>query len=318
MTRLTYIYGLVDPFTQQIRYIGKTVSTPIARLYSHICEARRCDPDRQHYHKNRWILGLLSRGVSPEIVILETVVGDAWQEAEKTWIRKGGETGWDLTNLSDGGEGTPGYPCSEERKKHLSKVLSGRRRSQESIDKVRQRLIGRKPSLEAIKKSAEAKRIYQITPEIISLLGKTTDSDLGRKFNIHPATIRQWRVERGISRYEGKRHYQHIELPDDCLQRLGKIPDEQLANLYGVSPQTIARRRKDKKVSPVVEGGAGRVTNPAVVAITYLMGTMSDANLARLYNVNSKAIYYRRKKLGIPAYKGGSSNSENDCQTSVR
>lgn len=305
MTKITHIYGLVDPFTREIRYIGKTILNPSQRLCSHVSEARRSDIDRRHYHKNRWISNLLAKGAYPEVIILETVLSDDWQDAEKRWIQKGRDLGWRLTNLSDGGEGTPGYPCPDEKKLHLSKLLSGRKRSQEAIERTRQKLLGRKPSTEAVRKASEARQVYQITDEIIELLGKSTDYDIGTRFNIHPATIRKLRVKRGIPRYKGKRYYQHIDLPEECLQQLGKMPDNQLAAMYEVSPQTIRRRRRDRGISPVVEPGAGRIENPIVAAIAHLMGTMSDKDLAKLYNVNSKAIWYHRKKMGIPPFKKG-------------
>ncbi len=80
--------------------------------------------------------------------------------------------GFSLVNQTDGGEGVSGYKYTLEQSKHISSVRKGRPAknkggtvSQEVRDKISKTLTGRKPTLETIAKlkSARAKRIF--TPE---------------------------------------------------------------------------------------------------------------------------------------------------------
>ena len=96
------IYGLVCPFTGDIRYIGKTVRPLVARLHNHITESKRA----RHSHKHRWIAKCCDQGLRPGMWLLEEVPdGIRWQERERLWISKAIESGLDLTNQTAGGEG---------------------------------------------------------------------------------------------------------------------------------------------------------------------------------------------------------------------
>jgi len=72
------------------------------------------------------------------------------------------------TRLKDGT-----YKCSEKRKKHMSIILSGRKKSPEHIEKVRLKSLGIKRSLETRKKLSKATLNYlQKHPERIDFLKK--------------------------------------------------------------------------------------------------------------------------------------------------
>lgn len=91
-----YIYGLRDPLTDEIRYIGKTNNIK-ARYSHHIA----CNDVNKH--KINWILSLKELKLKPELVILEKTNEQEWEEREKYWIKHGRDNGWRLTNISDGG-----------------------------------------------------------------------------------------------------------------------------------------------------------------------------------------------------------------------
>ena len=57
----TYIYGLVDPETTEIRYIGKTIR-PKERLQNHMNEVSNC-------HRSNWLQSLKRKGLKAEMVI---------------------------------------------------------------------------------------------------------------------------------------------------------------------------------------------------------------------------------------------------------
>ena len=110
-TQFSHIYGLVDPRTDQLRYVGKS-KNPVVRKYQHVCASQL----RRKQHKNHWIKDLLASGLKPELVQLETVPYADWEEAETFWIAYFRFIGADLTNATAGGGGSPD-PSPETRKK---------------------------------------------------------------------------------------------------------------------------------------------------------------------------------------------------------
>lgn len=152
-SRITYIYGLVDPFSKDIRYVGKT-DNPKHRHRVHL----KCVNDT---HKDRWIKALLKNGDYPSMMILEIVKFDEWQEKERYWISLLNNKGCLLTNSSQGGQGTLspsdetrlkmrdkkiGKKLSYEHKIKVSLSLSGRKkptRTREHIEKLRMARLGK-------------------------------------------------------------------------------------------------------------------------------------------------------------------------------
>ena len=131
----TYIYGLFDPRTTELRYIGKTVKQPKERLSNHISAARAVKKQRVA----RWIRGILLDGLLPELCLLETVLpnGD-WQEAERFYIEYFRSIGANLVNQTQGGEGCSGFSHSDSMREWVTKrnsephfvanVIAGRKR----------------------------------------------------------------------------------------------------------------------------------------------------------------------------------------------
>ena len=92
-----YIYGLVDPETHEIRYIGKANDAKVR--YRQHCKLK----DQCNDHKDGWIKSLHAKGLEPELVIIETVNNKNWEKREKRWIKFGIDNDWPLTNISSGG-----------------------------------------------------------------------------------------------------------------------------------------------------------------------------------------------------------------------
>lgn len=61
-----YIYGLIDPVSDEIKYIGKTVN-PKVRLWQHFTDSKK--PGRCN-KKEAWVRSLLNQGLKPKIIIL--------------------------------------------------------------------------------------------------------------------------------------------------------------------------------------------------------------------------------------------------------
>jgi hypothetical protein len=97
----TYIYGLLCPRENKIRYVGKT-DYPDERYKVHLSEARR-----GRWPKDFWIQGLRARNLKPRLIILErlavcnsdTTYCTLSKNAEFYWIRRLLKEGHPLTNL---------------------------------------------------------------------------------------------------------------------------------------------------------------------------------------------------------------------------
>ncbi len=139
--KTTFIYGLVDPRTRVIRYVGKA-NDPETRLKrGHLPKSRITTS-----HKSSWIKGLLKEGLTPEIVILEECLYEIWEDREKYHISKHAN----LTNMTEGGEAiepTPeivrksaearkGRVLTEEHKRRISEGGKGRVHTEESKRKM--------------------------------------------------------------------------------------------------------------------------------------------------------------------------------------
>lgn len=119
-----FIYGLVDPRTGHLRYVGKTERALSVRLANHIHRALR---QKTNEHKRNWIRKMIAEGLRPQIVQLwETSDVDILSQAECFWIKYFRQMGCNLTNATDGGEGSTGYRHSEEEKKRISKRQKGK------------------------------------------------------------------------------------------------------------------------------------------------------------------------------------------------
>lgn len=116
---LTFIYGLIDPRNQELRYIGKA-DNPKKRLQSHINGRFKTDSYKNHWLKN------LCYNSKPELIILEKISILEWEESEKWWIVYCKFLGVRLTNGTEGGDGC--VPTPEVRKK-MSEAQSGERHS---------------------------------------------------------------------------------------------------------------------------------------------------------------------------------------------
>lgn len=114
MTKPVYIYSLVDPRYNKIRYIGKTVNLE-KRFEQHLYWFTG-----NNLRKERWVLGLKNLGLKPELIVIEECNQSNWAERERHWIAYYRQIYPDLTNIADGGEST--WDCQEARDKRVVKV----------------------------------------------------------------------------------------------------------------------------------------------------------------------------------------------------
>lgn len=118
------VYGLVDPRTNLVRYVGRS-SSGLRRPKIHLCPSNL----RGQSHKERWLREVIAQGLRPGIRILREC--ESFHEAETSEveeIRRLRAEGVKLTNATEGGKGKPlgQTPTAEVRRKIAAK-LTGRK-----------------------------------------------------------------------------------------------------------------------------------------------------------------------------------------------
>jgi hypothetical protein len=117
------IYGLIDPRTKLVRYVGWTYRTLEIRLIEHISDAKGNKPKSKN-HRCNWIRSLLRENLDPEIILLEESTYSKMEEKESFWIKYYGRE--NLVNGTDGGEGNLGWCPTAEQRQKASEKLKGK------------------------------------------------------------------------------------------------------------------------------------------------------------------------------------------------
>lgn len=147
------IYALVDPRTDEIRYVGKSIN-PQSRCLEHLKQAKKHTRSR----KLAWIRSLLKIGLCYQIQVLEDDVPKSeWIAREQHWIKTVREQGHRLTNLTDGGDG--GKPSLSSRRK-----MSRSAKAAWANPVVRQRFVDSHNTPEALKEQSERSKKFWFDP----------------------------------------------------------------------------------------------------------------------------------------------------------
>lgn len=133
------IYVLVDPRDSKVRYVGFTVNAK-ARLRDHCKDSEL----KRDYYRCRWIKSLKALGLKPVMVIIQHGRGKGWQEAEQKWIAHYRDEGAQLTNRTDGGEGSIGRKHSESAKQKMRDKRKGTKPSSLCLVKAIEAVKGKK------------------------------------------------------------------------------------------------------------------------------------------------------------------------------
>ncbi len=159
-SRVSYIYGLCEPDSEIVRYIGKA-DIPHYRYTRHLRESKTGNTP-----KKNWIRKRLQEGRQPEIVILATVPEVKWRESEINYVNLYKSFGAKLVNYAPPGEG--GMP-----QEVVDRVHKGKKLSVEQIDNLRRIHTGRKCTKETIAKMKAASPRH--------LLGTKRAKEIGQK-----------------------------------------------------------------------------------------------------------------------------------------
>lgn len=151
---VVYIYGLIDPETDELRYIGKSIR-PKERLQNHMNEVSFC-------HRSHWLQSLKRKGMAPKLEILEAVpTGKPWQQVEIDWIAWARGMGCNLVNNTTGGDGVCGLP--EETRKRMAATWLGRKHKPETIELYRRMRVGKRHTEKFKKMMSSIMKGRQIT-----------------------------------------------------------------------------------------------------------------------------------------------------------
>ncbi len=95
------IYALLEPKTNEIRYIGKAKNLEL-RLRKHAQSSKL----KENTHKNNWIKSLLKSGEKFIVVVIDSALtNDELNKKEVKWISYYKTIGCRLTNATNGGDG---------------------------------------------------------------------------------------------------------------------------------------------------------------------------------------------------------------------
>ncbi len=112
----TYIYGLIDPRDNKLKYVGAT-TTGDRRYYQH-CQIYYL---KKSTLKNNWIKSLLSQNLKPNLHIIQFCEKEHLAYLEKYYINFFNKRGYALLNHNNEGYGIrPKIKTSEEQKRNAS------------------------------------------------------------------------------------------------------------------------------------------------------------------------------------------------------
>ncbi len=120
------VYGLIDPRTRLISYIGQS-TLGLCRPHQHHAPNKT----RRNSWCSTWLRGLERKHLRCEIVVLEVTEADQslLDTSEIWWIRYGRLSGWPLKNMTDGGIGSLGRKHNRKTKALITTANTGRRLS---------------------------------------------------------------------------------------------------------------------------------------------------------------------------------------------
>lgn len=180
--------------------IGKTKQKLQRRLDQHISDAKRSKKLNKYSNYNyNWINSLLKDNIKPIILELDSFEEELdsknWIIFEQYWISQFKSWGFNLTNLTKGGDGNQDQVFSEESLKKRSEKLKGIPRPQEVRDQISKSHKGKiktQEHIDNIKKGnvkVQGRAINQYSLEGEFIKEWECVSDAGRFYNVDRSSI---------------------------------------------------------------------------------------------------------------------------------
>lgn len=272
------IYGLIDPTTQELRYVGYSSDVEM-RHYKHHCPSEL----KPKTHKNNWLKSLIKLGHRSELLIIEEWASvEELPDAEIEMIAYLKYIGVELTNGTLGGDGLQkGHKLTPETKQKVSDRMKGENHpmfGKHHTEEARQKMsIGRarrvdKPHSEATKKKmSETKKGKIFTEEhkqnisiaktgkilgphseewnqkiAIGNTGKVLSEETRKKIgDAQRGRPLSEETKKKISSNSASRKITNDQHPMIVAKFIAGVPAKKLAEEYGVHYNTIYRVLRD-------------------------------------------------------------------------
>jgi group I intron endonuclease len=258
------IYGLVDPRTSELRYVGKSCQG-IYRAQSHTI------PSILKKHSGwcgNWLRQLVTEGFYPEILTFEELPNaEETALAEQFFISYFRSLGCRLTNLTDGGEGTPGYRHTEKTRAKQSQIAKNNPRLQEHVRQLSLAKIGTKHTPETLIKMAAASSGRVHSPETRA---KISSSNKGKRPSaLASQKLAEWNATRPPMSEEAKQRLRELNFcrPKRAIVDQNGVIYESCADAcrkLGISPGAVSVVINGKR--PSVKGYSFRYVDQTEVA----------------------------------------------------
>lgn len=157
------IYGLVDPRTGHLRYVGKSTSgLKRPRMHTQPWALAHAGGS----HRGCWFRSLVAEHLQPEVTILQEVTGsEDLYDLERRWISYLRGLGCPLTNTTDGGAGCQGVSPSAETRAKITAANTGKVHSAETRAKMSAARQRRVITAETRAKASASLKGRVVTPE---------------------------------------------------------------------------------------------------------------------------------------------------------
>jgi hypothetical protein len=241
--KLVYIYLLIDPSTNEIRYVGST-TRPDKRLGEHLTS-------RDKSYRTNWIKSLAED--IPIFHILQIIPASFWEEAEKYWISYFKSIGCPLTNHAKGGgygnldrdKAKPAPPISLETREKMRIARLGRQHSKETRIKMSKASLG-------VKKSEEHREHMKGKSKSFETREKISKANTGK--------IRSEEFCKYLSESRKGKSLSPLAMERCRIANTGRMPSEETrkkmseaGKFRGISPEVREKQRIamiGKKASP--------------------------------------------------------------------
>lgn len=267
------IYAISDPRTSEIRYVGRTVNYQ-RRVSEH-------KSGRGSARSGNWIRSLLAQGIMPDFHILEDVPErEQLKEREQWWIAEGRRLGWNLTNLTDGGDGT--LNPSIQHRTAIAEANRARIFSTETRQKIARASRNRKHSEATKQKCIEAARKPRkpLSPE-------------------HRAKLSEYRKGKPLSlecRAKISQGLHHRKVSEETRQKLSDV--NMGKQLSEETKAKLSEAHKGKRLSPEHREKIGKSTQ----------GKKRSPETRQRLSESVKRSWIVRKQRQINQSKRGASN----------
>lgn len=275
---VAYIYSLLDPTNDLVRYIGWTSSID-KRYKEHLKEAKSGSKN----HRCNWIRLLLSQNKFPIIKIIEEVPYSKRHEREIYWIAYYGRE--NLVNGSNGGEGNKGLVVSESVKKYLSDMFSGegnpfygKKHTEEAIEKMRNKIVSN-DTKEKIRNAHLGKKLTEDHKKKISDTIRKNPPFLGKK---HTEDSKK------------KNRDSHIGKPAWNKNKRTNLPSHN---------RGIKSRGKSPYIGVSIKGNGFCARVHVNGERIYLYGTQNEENTAIAYDIGAIFYYGKNSNLNFSNFR---------------